>query len=66
MLDTTHDELTRRAAALDPPTHHHIDGADEPGGGRTYPVVSPRDGRVLAEVSDGGQAEVDAAVAGGA
>ncbi|MCY9784253.1 aldehyde dehydrogenase [Nocardiopsis sp. EMB25] len=63
MLDTTHDELTRRAAALDPPTHHHIDGAAEPGGGRTYPVVSPRDGRVLAEVSDGGQAEVDAAVA---
>ncbi|MEV2275305.1 aldehyde dehydrogenase [Nocardiopsis sp. NPDC049922] len=63
MLEITHDELTHRAAALAPPTHHHIHGADEPGGGRTYPVVSPRDGRVLTEVADGGPAEVDAAVA---
>ncbi|MFI6578128.1 aldehyde dehydrogenase [Nocardiopsis sp. NPDC050513] len=62
-MDTTHDELTHRAAALDQPTHHHIDGGDEPGGGPTFPVVSPRDGRVLAEVANGGQAEVDAAVA---
>ncbi|NBM16949.1 aldehyde dehydrogenase [Streptomyces sp. GC420] len=63
MLDATHDEWLRRAGALDPSGAHHIDGADEPGGGRSYSAVSPRDGQVLAKVADAGAAEVDAAVA---
>ncbi|MEU4225237.1 aldehyde dehydrogenase [Nonomuraea sp. NPDC026600] len=53
------DRATRPAFA----TQHHIDGADEPGGGAVFTVVSPRDGRVLAEVADAGPAEVDLAVA---
>ncbi|MEV7597082.1 aldehyde dehydrogenase [Kitasatospora sp. NPDC089797] len=60
---TTHQEWVRRAHRLRPPDTHLIDGADEPGGGATFTVVSPRDGRVLAEVADAGTAEVDAAVA---
>ncbi|MEU2283432.1 aldehyde dehydrogenase [Streptomyces sp. NPDC013178] len=63
MLDITYDEWLRRAKTLEVPGAHHIDGADEPGGGASYSVVSPRDGGVLAEVADGGAAEVDAAVA---
>ena len=63
MVDLTHDDWLRRAKALDPPLHHHIDGVDEPGGGAAFAVVSPRDGQVLAQVADGGTAEVDAAVA---
>jgi gamma-glutamyl-gamma-aminobutyraldehyde dehydrogenase len=63
MLDVTHDELLRRAKAFDPPVQHHIDGTDEPGGGRTFTVVSPRDGQPLAEVADAGESEVDHAVA---
>lgn len=58
-----HDEWFRRAKAFQLSGGHHIDGAEEPGGGAVFPVVSPRDGRVLAEVADGGAAEVDAAVA---
>ncbi|MEU1181107.1 aldehyde dehydrogenase [Streptomyces sp. NPDC005820] len=58
-----HDELLRHAEELTPPTRHHIDGREEPGGGTAFTVVSPRDGRVLAEVADAGQAEVDLAVA---
>ncbi|MEV0382692.1 aldehyde dehydrogenase [Nonomuraea sp. NPDC050643] len=52
-----------RAERLTLPIHHHIDGGDEPGAGATFTVISPRDGRVLTEVADAGQAEVDAAVA---
>ncbi|MFF8432163.1 aldehyde dehydrogenase [Streptomyces sp. NPDC016566] len=63
MLDVTHDELLRRAKTLDLPAPHHIDGADEPGGGTTFAVVSPRDGQTLTEVADARQAEVDHAVA---
>jgi gamma-glutamyl-gamma-aminobutyraldehyde dehydrogenase len=63
MPAVTHDEWLRRAKALEFSGAHHIDGADEAGGGGTFAVVSPRDGRVLAEVADGGPAEVDAAVA---
>ncbi|MFD7642004.1 aldehyde dehydrogenase [Kitasatospora sp. NPDC059795] len=59
----THEDWLRRAEALRPATAHLIDGADEAGGGKAFAVVSPRDGRVLAEVADGGAAEVDAAVA---
>ncbi|SOE07055.1 aldehyde dehydrogenase [Streptomyces sp. Ag109_G2-15] len=63
MLDVTHDELLRRAKTLDLPALHHIDGTDEPGGGTTFAVVSPRDGQTLTEVPDARQAEVDHAVA---
>ncbi|MFF4569331.1 aldehyde dehydrogenase [Streptomyces sp. NPDC001410] len=63
MLDVTHDELLRRAKTLDLPALHHIDGTDEPGGGATFAVVSPRDGQTLTEVADARQAEVDHAVA---
>ncbi|MFF7122312.1 MULTISPECIES: aldehyde dehydrogenase [unclassified Streptomyces] len=63
MLDVTHDELLRRAKTLDLPAPHHIAGADEPGGGTTFAVVSPRDGQTLTEVADARQAEVDHAVA---
>ncbi|MFF1356200.1 aldehyde dehydrogenase [Streptomyces sp. NPDC058297] len=63
MLELTHDEWLSRAKELDLPGFHHIDGADEPGSGKTYAAVSPRDGQVLAQVADGGAAEVDAAVA---
>ncbi|MFD9097784.1 aldehyde dehydrogenase [Streptomyces collinus] len=63
MLDLTHDELLRRAKALDLPVRHHIDGTDEPGSGPVFAVVSPRDGQTLAHVADAGQAEVDHAVA---
>ncbi|GEC05060.1 aldehyde dehydrogenase [Streptomyces spinoverrucosus] len=63
MPAVTHDEWLRRAKALEFSGAHHIDGADEAGGGGTFAVVSPRDGRVLAEVADAGPAEVDAAVA---
>ncbi|MDX2936550.1 aldehyde dehydrogenase [Streptomyces ipomoeae] len=62
MPAATHDEWLRRAKALEVPGAHHIDGADEPGGGGTFTVVSPRDGQVVAEVADGGPAEIDAAV----
>ena len=63
MLDVTHDDLLRRAKALELPTRHHIDGTDEPGGGTTFAVVSPRDGQVLTETADAREAEVDHAVA---
>jgi gamma-glutamyl-gamma-aminobutyraldehyde dehydrogenase len=63
MSAVPHDEWLRRAKAFQLSGAHHIDGAEEAGGGATFPVVSPRDGRVLADVADGGAAEVDAAVA---
>ncbi|WP_188189674.1 aldehyde dehydrogenase [Nonomuraea sp. SYSU D8015] len=57
------EDWAARAGRTALPTCHHIDGAGEPGGGATFKVVSPRDGRVLTEVADAGQAEVDRAVA---
>jgi gamma-glutamyl-gamma-aminobutyraldehyde dehydrogenase len=63
MPDITYDEWLRRAKSLEVSGAHHIDGAEHPGGGASYPVVSPRDGQVVAEAADGGAAEVDAAVA---
>ncbi|MEV3967335.1 aldehyde dehydrogenase [Streptomyces sp. NPDC050698] len=63
MSAVPHDEWLRRAKAFQLSGGHHIDGAEEAGGGAAFPVVSPRDGRVIAEVADGGAAEVDAAVA---
>jgi gamma-glutamyl-gamma-aminobutyraldehyde dehydrogenase len=59
----THQDWLNRAKELRPPTVHHIDGRDEPGGGRTFEVVSPRDGRVIANVADGGEAADSLAVA---
>ncbi|MER6137939.1 aldehyde dehydrogenase [Streptomyces sp. NPDC001815] len=63
MADGTHDDWLLRAEALTLSVSHHIDGAEEPGGGGSFAVVSPRDGRTLTRVADGGKAEVDAAVA---
>ncbi|MCK8433234.1 aldehyde dehydrogenase [Streptomyces sp. D2-8] len=63
MSAVPHDEWLRRAKAFQLSGAHHVDGAEEAGGGATFPVVSPRDGRVLADVADGGAAEVGAAVA---
>ncbi|WP_327592527.1 aldehyde dehydrogenase [Streptomyces chartreusis] len=63
MPAVTHEEWLRRAKSLQLSGAHHIDGADEPGGGAAFAAVSPRDGQVLAQVADGGAAEVDAAVA---
>ncbi|WP_327328594.1 aldehyde dehydrogenase [Streptomyces sp. NBC_01210] len=63
MLSLTPDELLRRAKEMELPAQHHIDGVDEPGGGSTFPAVSPRDGRILTEVADARAAEVDLAVA---
>ncbi|MGC5341915.1 aldehyde dehydrogenase [Streptomyces sp. DT24] len=63
MLDATHEELLSRAKSLDLPSYHHIDGKDEAGGGAAFPVVSPRDGRVLTRVADAREAEVGLAVA---
>jgi gamma-glutamyl-gamma-aminobutyraldehyde dehydrogenase len=63
MSAVTHDEWLRRAKAIELPGTHHIDGAEEAGGGTVFAVVSPRDGQLLTEVADGGAAEIDAAVA---
>ncbi|MFI0423920.1 aldehyde dehydrogenase [Spongiactinospora sp. 9N601] len=61
--DISHDEWLGMAAALAPATRHHIDGEDLPGAAAGFPVVSPRDGGTLAEVADGGEAEIGLAVA---
>ncbi|MEV4571019.1 aldehyde dehydrogenase [Nonomuraea sp. NPDC049419] len=63
MPDAGHDDWTGRAARLRLPSAHHIAGTDEPGGGATFTVVSPRDGRALAEAADAGREEVEHAVA---
>ncbi|MCQ4210771.1 aldehyde dehydrogenase, partial [Streptomyces longispororuber] len=51
------------AKAFQPSGAHLIDGAEEAGGGGEFTAISPRDGRKLASVADGGEAEVNAAVA---
>ncbi|MEW2070098.1 aldehyde dehydrogenase [Streptomyces sp. NPDC007346] len=61
-MNTTREEWVRRAGTLRLPGPHVIDGRAHEGGG-TFTVVSPRDGRPLADVADGGAAEVDLAVA---
>ncbi|ONI74761.1 aldehyde dehydrogenase PuuC [Actinosynnema sp. ALI-1.44] len=58
----THDEWLALAKTLEFPGAHHIDGGDVTGT-RTFPVTSPRDGQVLADVADAQQSEVDGAVA---
>lgn len=62
MPDATHRDWLRRAEALPLPAVHHIGGADEPGYGGTFAVISPRDGQELTRVADAGTAEVDLAV----
>ncbi|GAQ50986.1 aldehyde dehydrogenase PuuC [Streptomyces acidiscabies] len=59
----THTDWKALAATLGPPTRHHVDGGELFLSGRTYPVISPRDESVLAEVADAGQEDVDRAVA---
>ncbi|WP_320773306.1 aldehyde dehydrogenase [Streptomyces sp. CRN 30] len=61
-MKATHADWTHRAKSLALPGAHVIDGAPHDGGG-SFRVVSPRDGRPLADVADGGTAEVDLAVA---
>jgi 4-(gamma-glutamylamino)butanal dehydrogenase len=63
MRNVTHDELLIRAQELDPLTQHHIDGRSEGGSGHAFAVVAPRNGQVLTEVADAGEAEVELAVA---
>ncbi|MEU1407454.1 aldehyde dehydrogenase [Streptomyces sp. NPDC005728] len=63
MPPATHEEWLTLAARLTPPVHHLIDGTDTPGAAGSFPVVSPRDGHVLAEVADASAADVDRAVA---
>ncbi|MGC0416269.1 aldehyde dehydrogenase [Embleya sp. AB8] len=63
MARLTHQDWLERAARLRPVTVHHIDGADHPGSGETFPVIAPRDGTVLAQAPRAGQEEVDVAVA---
>ncbi|MGW0661119.1 aldehyde dehydrogenase [Streptodolium elevatio] len=63
MTDLTHADWQARAAAFRPVTQHQIAGAEHAGGGASFTVVSPRDGKVLAEVARAGAAEVDLAVA---
>ncbi|MEW2354478.1 aldehyde dehydrogenase [Spirillospora sp. NPDC029432] len=61
MTGVAYEEWLARADRLDPCTEHHIDGAPSPGEG-TAPVVSPRDGRTIAQVASAGTADVDRAV----
>ncbi|MFJ2769683.1 aldehyde dehydrogenase [Streptomyces sp. NPDC087300] len=60
-----HQDWLREADALIPrlPTRHRVAGAETDGSGSAFPVISPRDGRVIALVADGGGKEVDLAVA---
>ncbi|TDC92514.1 aldehyde dehydrogenase family protein [Actinomadura sp. 7K507] len=64
MTDVSYDEWRARAARLAPQTLHHIGGAFVPSrDGATFPVVSPRDGRTIADAAAAGAADVDRAVA---
>jgi gamma-glutamyl-gamma-aminobutyraldehyde dehydrogenase len=64
MTDVPYEEWRMRAARLAPRTGHHIGGSFTPSrDGATLPVVSPRDGRTIADVAAAGAADVDAAVA---
>ncbi|XRQ10539.1 aldehyde dehydrogenase family protein [Actinomadura welshii] len=64
MTDVPYGEWRARAARLAPHTGHHIGGSFVPSrDGATLPVVSPRDGRTIADVAAAGAADVDRAVA---
>jgi aminomuconate-semialdehyde/2-hydroxymuconate-6-semialdehyde dehydrogenase len=61
-MTDAHAAHAARVAGVDVDTRHWIDGA-RVASGDTFDDVSPLDGQVIAQVSRGGQAEVDAAVA---
>ncbi|MEU6718063.1 aldehyde dehydrogenase [Nonomuraea sp. NPDC046802] len=63
MLEMTHEHWSKRAEGLNLGGAHLIGGSEEAGSGGAFPIVAPRDGRVLTHVADAGAAEVDAAVA---
>jgi acyl-CoA reductase-like NAD-dependent aldehyde dehydrogenase len=61
---TTTTDWLARAAALRPETRLYVDGGyTAAADGQTFQDVTPRDGSVLADVSAGGAADVDHAVA---
>jgi gamma-glutamyl-gamma-aminobutyraldehyde dehydrogenase len=62
-MAATYEDWVGLARAARPPTSHHIDGIDQAGGNGAFAVVSPRDGRPVAEVADAGPDEVNLAVA---
>lgn len=60
----TRDEYQRLASELTPRTQLFIDGKFvDAQSGKTFDCVSPRDGRVIAQVAEGDAADVDRAVA---
>ncbi|MBT2542677.1 aldehyde dehydrogenase [Streptomyces sp. ISL-44] len=63
MPPTTHAQWLDLAARLLPSVGHLIDGADDRGTGGLFPLVSPRDGQVFAEVADATPADAERAVA---
>src|SRR5664279_1316642 len=57
------DDWLSRAAAIKPRTEAFIDGRFAPAAsGRTFPDIGPRDGRLIAEVAEGGPEDIDRAV----
>lgn len=59
----THDDCKAIATSLNPPTQALIDGAFRPAiSGRTFDMVNPATGAVLAQVADCGTQDVDFAV----
>ncbi|GAA0597688.1 aldehyde dehydrogenase [Caenispirillum bisanense] len=58
------DDYQKMAADLSPRTQLFIDGRFVPAlSGKTFDRISPRDGRVIAQVAEGDAADVDVAVA---
>ncbi|GLY65366.1 hypothetical protein Atai01_19850 [Amycolatopsis taiwanensis] len=63
MADLTYQDWLDAAARLTPQTRPFIGGCFvDPLSDNEFPTVSPRDGRVLAHVADGGEADIDRAV----
>jgi acyl-CoA reductase-like NAD-dependent aldehyde dehydrogenase len=62
---TLPDALSAAAGSFAAGPHRHLIGGDRPGSadGRTFTTVDPSTGLAIAEVAQGGAAEVDAAVA---
>ncbi|GAA4524917.1 aldehyde dehydrogenase [Amycolatopsis samaneae] len=59
----THEDWLAAAGRIAPETRPFIGGRfTDPLSGATFPTTSPRDGRVLARVGDGGAEDVDRAV----
>lgn len=65
-MSHTHETWAARAGELNVPNQLFIDGQFVPASsGRTFDCVSPIDGRVLAQVSEGDEVDVDRAVRSG-